>query len=187
MEIIKDLIFVFWFFGPAGLANLAAFASGRIPLLKPYNYPVDAGLKFRGKRILGNHKTVRGFIAGILASIATVYLAVYLYSTFGFIRDIIPLDYTKINPTLLGFLLGFGALAGDALKSFFKRQMNIDPGKNWVPFDQIDYVVGGIILSFLYIPLSLWHYLLLFVLYVVLHPVYNYMGYALKLRKEPFG
>src|SRR6476660_5357346 len=103
---IKDLLFAYWFFAPAGLANLAAFASGKIPLLKPYNYPVDAGLKFRNKRILGNHKTVRGFIAGFLAAIFCVYLEIFLYKNIAWIPPIVAIDYTTISPVLLGALLG---------------------------------------------------------------------------------
>lgn len=185
MEFVKDLLFVFWFFGPAGLSNLAAFASGKIPLLKRYNQPVDGGLKFRGKRILGSHKTIRGFIAGIIAGILCVLFEVLLYSQFAFIRDIVFIDYTIINTVLLGFLLGFGALAGDAAKSFFKRQRNISPGKSWVPFDQIDYIVGGIFFSALYIQLDLWYYFLLFVLFLLLHPAHTFLGYLLKLKNEP--
>jgi CDP-2,3-bis-(O-geranylgeranyl)-sn-glycerol synthase len=185
MEIIRDLLFVFWFFGPAGLSNIAAFLAGKIPFLKPYNQPVDFGFKFRKKRILGHHKTIRGFIVGIIVAILTVYLEVFLYTQFSFVRAIVPIDYSVINPVLLGFLLGFGALAGDAVKSFFKRQQNVPPGKSWVPFDQVDYVVGGVIFSALYIQLSWWHYVLLFVMYLFLHPFNTFLGYLVKLRKEP--
>lgn len=187
MNFWNELIFVFWFFGPAGLANLAAFSAGKVPLLKRFNQPVDFGLKFRNKRILGNHKTIRGFIAGVLAAIACIYLEFFLYVQTPFIRDIISLDYTQVNLLFLGFLLGFGAIAGDAIKSFFKRQNNIQPGKSWVPFDQIDYIIGGVIFSAFYIPLSFEQYSVLFILFVILHPVYNHLGYLLKLRKDPLG
>lgn len=185
MNILNDLLFVFWFFAPAGVANLAAFGSSKIAFLKKYNQPVDFGLKYRGKRVLGTHKTIRGFIAGIIAGILTVYLEVFLYTNFSWVRAIVPLDYTAIQPVLLGFLLGFGALAGDSVKSFFKRRKNIPPGKSWVPFDQLDFIIGGILMSALYIQLSLWQYVLLIIVYVFLHPLYNFLGYLLKLRKEP--
>jgi CDP-2,3-bis-(O-geranylgeranyl)-sn-glycerol synthase len=185
MDIIKELLFVFWFFGPAGLSNLAAFFSGKVSFLRQYKQPVDFGLKFRKRRVLGTHKTVRGFIAGIIIAVLTVYLEVFLYQNISWVRTIIPIDYTQINPVLLGFLLGFGALAGDAVKSFFKRQRNIPPGKSWVPFDQIDYIVGGVLLSALYIQLSIWDYFLLFLMYLLLHPFNTVLGYFVKLRKEP--
>lgn len=185
MELIKELLFVFWFFAPAGLSNLAAFASGHIPLLKLFDQPVDGGLKFRKKRILGSHKTIRGFIAGISAGILCVYLEIFLYINVPIVRFFVSLDYTLIQPVLLGFLLGFGALCGDAAKSFFKRQINIKPGKSWVPFDQIDFIVGGVLFSLLYIRLTEWQYLLLFVLFLLLHPLHTFLGFLLKLKKEP--
>ncbi len=185
MEFIKELLFVFWFFAPAGLSNLAAFASGSIPFLKYFDQPVDGGLTFRKKRVLGSHKTIRGFIAGISAGILCVFLEVFLYTNVTFVRSFVSLDYTQIQPVLLGFLLGFGALFGDAAKSFFKRQLNIKPGKSWVPFDQIDFIIGGMLFSLFYIRLTQWQYFLLFILFLLLHPLHTFLGYLLKLKKEP--
>ena len=40
-------------------------------------------------------------------------------------------------------------MVGDSLKSFFKRRLDIAPGARWIPADQLDFVVGGlIVLSF---------------------------------------
>jgi CDP-2,3-bis-(O-geranylgeranyl)-sn-glycerol synthase len=47
----------------------------------------------------------------------------------------------------LGFLLGLGAMAGDAAKSFFKRRLGIAPGHPWIPFDQIDFQIGALLLA----------------------------------------
>ncbi|HEX5285728.1 MAG TPA: CDP-archaeol synthase, partial [Polaromonas sp.] len=38
---------------------------------------------------------------------------------------------------------------GDSLKSFFKRRLGIAPGQRWIPFDQLDFILGGLVaLSF---------------------------------------
>src|SRR6266480_4674307 len=103
---IRELFFVFWFFGPAGTANMFAFFSGKIPFIKRYNYPVDGRLKLRGKRILGNHKTIRGFVCGILAAIIIVYIEVFLFEYIPFLQTWLPLDYSSVNPITLGFLAG---------------------------------------------------------------------------------
>ena len=42
---------------------------------------------------------------------------------------------------LIGFLLGFGALLGDALGSFIKRRMGIGRGKPAPILDQIDFLI----------------------------------------------
>lgn len=47
----------------------------------------------------------------------------------------------------LGLLLGLGAVSGDAVKSFFKRRLGIAPGRPWVPFDQLDFQVGALLLA----------------------------------------
>ena len=182
---MKELFFVLWFFAPAGLANVSAFFSSKIPLLKKLSQPVDAKLKFRGKRILGSHKTIRGFIMGTGMAIIGVYIQVFFYNNIPFLRSILPIDYTVINPVLLGCLLGFGALAGDAIKSFFKRQISIPPGKSWFPYDQIDYILGGMVLTYFYIQLTIVEYLLLFFVWFLIHPLISFWGYLLKLKRQP--
>jgi CDP-2,3-bis-(O-geranylgeranyl)-sn-glycerol synthase len=182
---VESIFFSFWFFAPAGFANLAAFAAGKITFLKQFNYPVDGYQKLRGKRILGDHKTIRGFIAAIIFGIIICSLQVYLYQTFSGIRAIIPFDYGLINAVLLGFLLGFGALFGDSVKSFFKRQKGVKPGRSWFPFDQIDYIVGGVAFSMLYIRLNFWEYIILFIVWFLIHPLTTFIGYLFKLRHKP--
>lgn len=182
---IKDVFFVFWFFAPAGVATVAALFAGKSRLLSPYSYPADFYLKFRGKRILGEHKTIRGFIVGIITAIIIVYIQLLLFQSFSWLRKLVLLDYNSINPVFLGFLLGFGAMMGDAVKSFFKRQLNIPPGKSWFPFDQIDYTLGGILFTSFYIRLSLFQYLLLIIVWFLIHPLSTLIGYLLKLKEQP--
>lgn len=185
MNILQLVLSVLWFFLPAGLGNLAPVIAAKIPLLKKYSHPIDNLQKFWGKRILGDHKTVRGLIAGICAGIITAYLQVFIYNHLGFIRSISPIDYNNINPFFFGLLASFGALFGDALKSFFKRQLNIPAGKSWFPFDQIDYILGGILFTALYIQLSLKLYIILFVVWFFLHPLSTFIGWLLRLKDEP--
>ncbi len=182
---MKIIVSVLWFFLPAGLGNLAPIIAAKIPVLKKYSYPIDSLQKFRGKRILGDHKTIRGLIAGICAGIITVYLQVLLYNQFSFFRSVSLVDYNAINPFLFGLLSSFGALFGDALKSFFKRQLNIAAGKSWFPFDQIDYILGGILFTSFYTRLNFETYLILFIVWFFLHPLSTFIGWLLRLKDEP--
>ena len=116
---IEEIFFAYWVFLPVGLATLGAFFSAKFRYTKKLTFPVDFYLKFRGKRILGSHKTIRGFIVGIIFATLTVYLQIFLYQHSIYLRQIMPVDYNEINPFIFGFLSGFGALAGDAVKSFF--------------------------------------------------------------------
>lgn len=182
---LESIFFSLWFFAPAGFANLAAFGAGKIRMLKKYKYPVDGYAKFRGKRVLGAHKTIRGFVAAVVCGIIICSLQVYFYDSFPTIRAIVPLNYSSANPILLGTLLGFGALFGDAVKSFFKRQKNILPGSSWFPFDQIDYIVGGVVFSLMYIRLPLVVYIIMFIVWFLIHPLTTFIGYLFKLRRKP--
>lgn len=182
---MKIILSVLWFFLPAGLGNLAPVIAAKIPALKKYSGPIDRFKKFRGKRILGDHKTIRGLIAGICAGIITAYLQVILYNQFAFFRSVSVIDYNTINPFFFGFLSSFGALFGDGLKSFFKRQLNIPAGKSWFPFDQIDYILGGILFTAFYVRLSLEIYLILFIVWFFLHPLSTFIGWLLRLKDDP--
>ena len=46
----------------------------------------------------------------------------------------------------LGLAFGFGSMAGDSLKSLVKRLKGIPPGRPWIPMDQLDFIVGSILL-----------------------------------------
>ena len=141
---------VLYFMIPGAFANSTPVVGRGI--LKRLAVPVDMGIKFRGRPLFGKNKTVRGFILGVLSSIVVVIIQRYLFR-FEVFRQISLVDYSLINPILLGFLIGFGALFGDLCESFFKRQRGLAPGKSWVPFDQLDSVVGVLIFILpVYIP-----------------------------------
>ena len=93
------------------------------------------------RRWLGDHKTVVGFLLGVVVATATTFLQSLIAWSEGL---------THYDRWLaLGLACGFGALGGDALKSLIKRRCGIPPGKPWIPADQLDFVVGGLVaLSF---------------------------------------
>ena len=180
-----DIVFVIWFFLPAGLGNVAPIVAAKLPCFKAWSFPLDGYATFRGKRVFGDHKTVRGLLSGLFTGMLTAVLQVWLYREVPLMRQIIPIDYTSLNPWLFGALSSIGALTGDALKSFFKRQFGIPPGESWIPIDQVDYVIGGIAFTALYIRLSWTQYLLLLVIWSLLHPLATFIGYTLKLKDRP--
>jgi len=173
-----EILQLFWHLLPAGISNMTPPLLKKINLL---NKPVDFGKKYRGRRILGDHKTWRGFLFGTLAAIIFIYLQRGLTNTLN-LNTII--SYNSSNLFLLGFLFGFGALFGDALKSFFKRQSDIPPGKPWIPFDQIDWVFGAILMSEVYVRLTAYQVITTLVLFGLLHPVVNFISYLMGIQKN---
>jgi len=170
-----------WFFLPAGIANMMpVFMRRKLEFL---NIPVDGGKTFKGKRILGSNKTWRGLIFGTLISIIIVFVQTYLYNNFESFRNISIVPYNEHNFVLLGFLIGFGALLGDLVKSFFKRQVGHKPGDKFFPFDQVDFVLGFLALtSIIFRPA--WQVYVFLILFVpALHILTNHIGYYLGIQK----
>lgn len=170
-----------WFMMPAYIANMAPiFVKNYFKFLAK---PIDFGKKFKGKEILGAHKTFRGLIFGCIASILMSSLQFLLYK-YPFFKEISIVSYTEVNYLLLGFLLGFGALFGDMVKSFFKRRINIKPGARWIPFDQLDYVLGALLFSLVIFVPSFASAIIIIASSFLLHIIANHIGYYLKIREE---
>ena len=100
---------------------------------------------------------------------------------YPFFSNLSLLNYS--NWLAIGFLLGFGALFGDLVKSFFKRRMNIKPGKSFFPWDQLDYTIGALVfILFLYIPS--WQLVItILIISTLLHIIVKHIGYYLKINK----
>lgn len=183
---MDEILFVLWFLLPAGAANMAPVLARRWSWLDRFDRPVDGGKVFRGQRILGDHKTWRGFIAGWLLASAVVLVQFWLHDNSQGFRDFYQIDISNLNPLLWSTALTLGALGGDAAKSFFKRQMNIAPGKNWVPFDQLDFVLGTFIAVAWLVDMPLRFYVIALLLGLFLHPLINLLGWVLRIKDKPF-
>lgn len=166
----------FWFFLPAGIANFSPLFASRIPVIKDWNKPIDFGKRFRGKPIFGKNKTWRGLIFGAIVA-GFVGFIQYRFITYSVESTSFILATTA--------LMGFGALVGDAVESFFKRQIGIKPGEKWLPFDQLDYIIGGLIAVSPFISLAWGDIIRIVILYFGLHIVVGYIGYLIGFKKTP--
>ncbi len=165
---------------PCAIANMMPVFVRRINFL---NLSVDFDRKWvDNKPIFGNHKTYRGFFFGILAAIIVTYLQSLLYK-YSFFQEISFFNYNETSFLLIGFLLGFGVLFGDLIKSFFKRRMNIKSGDSFFPWDQLDLVIGALIfISIIRIPP--WQMALFYLIAGPLfHILFNHIGYWLGIRE----
>lgn len=176
MILILKLI---WLMLPAYFANMMpVFVSG---IFKKLAFPLDLGKKLNNQRILGDHKTFRGFFFGILAAIAVFYAQQILYN-YSFFQELSLIDYD--NTVFFGFWIGFGALFFDLIKSFLKRRIGIAPGKPWLIADQLDYVIGAIVfMSYLYAPGWI-EVLLIIAISVILTILVKHIGFWLKIGRE---
>ncbi len=172
----------FWFLLPAGAANMAPVLAAR--LFPGWRTPLDCGKTFQGIRILGDHKTVRGLTAGIFASGLVFWFQKESSLYFVTSDQMIYPGFTDA-PIWLGLWMGFCALSGDAIKSFFKRRRGLRPGESWIPFDQIDWMIGTLIGTSCLIDLSLVHILVVLVLSFFVSILAHVIGYFLKINADP--
>lgn len=140
------IIQALWLVLPAYIANASALLVGG-------GTPIDFGKNWKdGKRILGDGKTWSGLITGAFVgmtcgfgfSIVAKYAAA---SDFAFLGIN---DYTGF-PFMIPIIASicFGALIGDIIESFFKRRLGKNRGEDWIPFDQLDFIVGALFFGFI--------------------------------------
>lgn len=183
---IQDILIALWFFLPAGAANVAPVLVAKGNQLAVLAKPLDGGKYWRGKRIFGDNKTWRGMVVGIVAAIIVlaVQQLIVKYSP-GVASYFSAIDYLALPTILTGLLFAVGALGGDAIASFFKRQNGIDSGRSWVPFDQLDYVIGSILLTAPVVLLTTAQYAWSLALWCGVHLLVSYIGYKLGFKARP--
>ncbi|MEW6592095.1 MAG: CDP-2,3-bis-(O-geranylgeranyl)-sn-glycerol synthase [Candidatus Hadarchaeota archaeon] len=166
MELLGLLGAAIWFILPAYVANGA-------PVVLGGGRPIDGGRKFRdGRPIFGPGKTVRGFIAGLVAG-----------SVFGALQAAAS---GNIFLAAVGFLLSLGALVGDLFGSFLKRRLNVPRGGAAPLLDQMGFVVFAMIFAS---PLSFpgWGVVaVLLIMTPLIHLGTNYCAYKLGLKDRPY-
>ncbi len=182
---LNDFLFALWFFWPAGAANMTPIVVAKLPLLKNWDAPLDGHRMYRGKPVLGASKTWRGFMSAVIMAMIIFWLQTALTPHLGGFTTYLQAAHYDHFSLWLGFLLGAGALIGDAVESFFKRQVAVEPGKSWFPFDQLDYIIGACVFSLAVTRLPLRLYLWILVVWFVLHLAFSYLGYLSHFKKAP--
>lgn len=176
-----------WLMLPALVPNSAAVLFGG-------GTPMDFGRSWRGRRLLGDGKTWRGFLGGALTGVGVGALQIMVSIAAGREDDF---GFGEL-PWALAVVaaLSFGAMAGDSLGSFVKRRLGVDRGKKAPVLDQYNFVLGAALLALLVSPgWFIGHFfegdgylgLLLFILVVpVLHRSVNIIGYKLGKKDVPW-
>ncbi|MDO5841466.1 CDP-2,3-bis-(O-geranylgeranyl)-sn-glycerol synthase [Methanosarcina mazei] len=182
------MIKAFWLMIPAYLSNpfAAVFGGGK---------PIDGGRTYKdGRRILGDGKTYRGLFSGIfcgfLAGCVEVWLSFRGFEILGIEMPGFGPDYTSSLIVVLA--LASGALFGDMFKSFFKRRMGLKRGASLPLVDQLDFVVGAWVFTYLAAPewfvsnFTPGIMLTVIIITPLLHLTTNIIGYFIGVKKEPW-
>lgn len=197
-DLVATVLTALWLMLPAYLGNM-------MPVFVGGGAPIDGGrLWSDGRPILGPGKTWRGLILGPLMAAGLVAILRWIVLGTGW-RGV--QDWSVWGPDawwpawwfLFAYLMGLGALVGDATKSFFKRRTGRDRGAKWPFFDQLDFVVGSLVFAYVaalvlapfagreFLDDITWPRVVVLVLLTPgLHLLVNWMGYKLGFKQVPW-
>lgn len=147
---------------------LPIYCTNGAPVLFGGGRPIDLGKSlWDGERVFGDHKTIRGFVSGLGAGLLVAVAESYFFSQSLF---------------SVATLASIGALLGDLTGAFVKRRLRIKPGRPLPGLDQLDFVLGAILLVSLISELSIPTILILVIVTPPIHFLTNLGAYALGLK-----
>jgi CDP-2,3-bis-(O-geranylgeranyl)-sn-glycerol synthase len=145
-DAIASALFLVAAFSGAGVCQALWLSSARS---RRFDVPIDGGRTWRGRRLFGDNKTLRGFVVMVPATAASFALvaAAWPGAAAGALWPLSLAGYAS-----LGAWAGVGFMAGELPNSFIKRQLDIAPGApargRWLHplfamIDRCDSVVGA--------------------------------------------
>lgn len=156
---LKAVFYALYYILPAYVANAMPTIFGGKGL-------IDFGRRFiDGRPIFGEHKTIRGFIIGLVTGVATA-----------FVQDAL----------IVGSLLTLGALLGDLGGAFIKRRLDFSPGQPFPILDQLDFIIGALMLVSLVSVPSIETIFFIIILTPFFHIVTNTFAYLLRIKDVPW-
>lgn len=169
----------------------------KTPYWRAAQKPMDAGRHWRdGKRLFGDNKTWKGFwgmvVLTAMSTTAFQWLALQFPATESW--SIVPLTTFRwpAGGLLVGALWGLAYVLFELPNSFVKRRIGIAPGSNasgltghfFKLIDQIDSVIGCVLVMPLFSPITWEQGLALIVLATVIHLIVNVLLYLVGLKGQ---
>ena len=173
MTIILEIAAAIWFIFPAYCANAA-------PVIFGGGLPMDFEKKFfDDKPLFGSHKTIRGFLAGVIIGTLVGIVQTLIFNTFLQQYNL----YFQYSFEL-GIVISIGALTGDLIESFVKRRLNRSPGSSLPIGDQIDFILGAFLFSVPVAPPSLLIAIIILLITIPIHLLTNLIAKLLKMKNK---
>ena len=146
------------------------YCTNGAPIIFGGGPPLDFGKSLSdGQRIFGTNKTIGGFVGGLMIGAVIGVFGFYLFS--------------KVLLTI-SLLASLGALLGDLAGAFLKRRLKIKPGGPVPGVDQLDFVMGALLVVFPFYQISLTSVLILIFVTPPIHFLTNVGAYVLGLKSN---
>lgn len=183
-------VFLILAFVLAGAAQTIWFRSR---FSQKFSVPLDLGMTFRGRRVLGDNKTLRGFIVMLPAAAGSFFLLGLLVSK----RPDLHARIWPMSPlafALLGLWAGLGFMVGELPNSFLKRQLGISPGGAprqkpakvlFFALDRFDSIAGMLLAVSVAVPTHWQTWLYLAIIGPVVHWVFSVILYWCGVKGRP--
>ncbi len=147
-----------------------------------------------GRRLLGPSKTWSGFLVGGALAIPFGLLEAGLILAAPPNLRLVPQWGPSLAASLPAVaLMAYGAMAGDALGSFFKRRLGRPSGARTLLLDQLPFVLlpiglGALLDPGLFVPaFGTWEAVLWLLVFTLgLHAAFNQVGFRAGLKKVPW-
>ena len=181
-------LFLILGFAVAGTAQALWLA---LPCSRRFSWPLDGGRTFRGRRIFGDNKTVRGFVV-MLPCTGAAFVLLSLGADDSVAARLWPLSSLQYGA--LGVLGAIGCMTGELPNSFIKRQAGIPPGApatggrlrilGYV-IDRIDSPLGALGLIALAVPVPLATAVYVLLAGPLMHGAFSVLAFRLGGKTRP--
>jgi hypothetical protein len=190
LDPLSCALFLIAAFTLAGVCHSAWLA---MPGSHRFAVPLDAGRTLGGRRLLGDNKTVRGFLVMVPATgITFALLSSLLDALPGGLKGLWPLS--PVGYALLGCWAAVGFMAGELPNSFIKRRLDIPPGAAargrltgplFFVVDRLDSILGLMLALIVAVPVPWRTWLFVALIGPALHLVFSVALFRLGVKARP--
>lgn len=185
-----ELLRVFLAMVPVVMAGVLQAIAIRFNPLPQLASPLDFGVRLRGEPLLGANKTIRGVLVMVLGSTLFTWAFRGLLTT-----ERLPQGWPSLadpgSALFVGMLMGLGYSLGELPNSFIKRRLRIAPGARpndgsqilFYLADQLDSVIGVVLVMEIVFALPLNTLLSLFVVGALVHIAFDRLLYAFGVKR----
>jgi CDP-2,3-bis-(O-geranylgeranyl)-sn-glycerol synthase len=150
---------------------IPTYVANSTPVLLGGGAPIDLGRSFiDGRRIFGSHKTVKGFASGLLLGSAAAVAEAVIFGNYALVS--------------IGIVASAGALLGDLLGAFLKRRLDLAPGNPLLVVDQLDFILGALLLTSPLLKITIGAVLILVIATVPIHLLSNAVAHLLGFKSR---
>ena len=161
-------------------------------LSQQFLHPLDFGVHWRGKRLFGKNKTLRGLLVIIPATGISFGAFANLVFILPETWNPTPWEFSTLEYIGIGCCAGAGFMLGELPNSFIKRQLDIAPGE--LPThslglkilisltDRIDSILGALLVLEFLLPISWITWILVFLIGPGLHFLFSIWLFSLKIK-----